>query len=561
MAKIVHPRAVATLAATAAASAFVILSSKSHAARAFAPNPLARPSPSSADSRSSTSLSGERNNPLASFLGDAASSLFGGASSLPAAMVDLDNRVAERMSDAGTAQTWDSVRAALESKQTTDDEMNFRKNLAKGYGPASPLHKLRLYDESNKEEDVRVTLYRDSASWCPYCHKVWMTLEEKRIPYRIEKINMRCYGEKPASFNRLQPSGAIPVAIIDGTVFNQSNDIIYALEGMFPEHKLNAADDERNHAQGLLRLERKLFGSWMNWLTGRDFSGRQRNDFTSVLQEVEDALSSSKGGDFFLGDRVTLVDIMFAPFFERACASLLFFKGFQIRVAPGEKTDFPAVNRWFDAMETLESYRLTKSDYYTHCWDLPPQLGGCTFEDVSKPYESAINGLRNLDGNGGSWELPLQPHNGGIEPDWEWCNGDEAKREAVERVSANFENIVKFAARGAGKKGFPPYGAPLADPNAVPDESIEKSVDASLRIVCAALLEGVDDAKCDGAMKDVAELLAQQGDGVATESAVASLAYLRDRVGVPRDMRLPAARELRAHLNWAIGKILEAQKS
>lgn len=37
-------------------------------------------------------------------------------------------------------------------------------------------------------------LYRDHAAWCPYCQKVWLQLEEKRIPYVIEKINMRCYG-------------------------------------------------------------------------------------------------------------------------------------------------------------------------------------------------------------------------------------------------------------------------------------------------------------------------------------------------------------------------------
>lgn len=30
--------------------------------------------------------------------------------------------------------------------------------------------------------------------------KVWLQLEEKQIPYTIEKINMRCYGDKPREY-------------------------------------------------------------------------------------------------------------------------------------------------------------------------------------------------------------------------------------------------------------------------------------------------------------------------------------------------------------------------
>jgi len=43
-----------------------------------------------------------------------------------------------------------------------------------------------------------------------------------------------------------------------------------------------------------------------------------------------------------------------------------------------------------------------------------------------------------------------------------------------------------------------------------------------------------------------------RGDVFAAAPAAKSLAYLRDRVGVPRDMSYPAARQFRAYLNWAI---------
>lgn len=199
-------------------------------------------------------------------------------------------------------------------------------------------------------------------------------------------------------------------------------------------------------------------------------------------------------------------------------------------------------------METLPSYQLTKSDYYTHCWDLPPQLGGCVAEPGSEPYQDVINGRTP-----GSWSLPLTPHNGGFEPDWDWA-GDEstARREAVERVSANHEAIVAFACRGAGKEGFPQYGAPLSDPNAVSNDAVQPLVDAVLRVVCSKLLDE-DNGDCDESMDAIQSVWMKEGGDEVIDLVIKSLEYMRDRVGVPRDMRYPAARQLRAHVNWAIG--------
>lgn len=551
------PLAVAALASSAALS-FLLLSPATPAS-AFtsctaAPSSRVGPAASrlivsrSTSSTTTTALAAQgKYNPLSMF-GDMASSLIpGGGGQAPNAQ--LDQTISSLITP-----SWDDIRTKLESKQT-DEEKQFRTNIVKGFGKASPLNLVRLYDESNTESDIRVTFYRDHASWCPYCHKVWMCLEEKRIPYRVEKINMRCYGDKPPSFTRLQPSGAIPVAKIDGVVYNQSNDIIFALEQIFTDKKsLSPRDEkERARAQRLLRLERTLFSAWMGWLT----AGYGRDGFIQVLNEVESELRASKSGDFFMGKDVSLVDFMFAPFLERMAASLVFFKGYQFRVADGAATDFPAINKWFNAMETLESYQLTKSDYYTHCWDLPPQLGGCSYEKDGEPYEKAINGERTMDGTRKSWELPLEKDCGGIEPDWKWCGDEDAAlREAVERLSFNHANIAAFAARGAGRKGMPGYSAPLSDPNATPNEAVLASVDSVLRLVSLAMLDGTE--SCDNDMVTLANTLVKEGGAEFANDTVNSLAYLRDRVGVPRDMRLPAARRLRAHINWAIDKIVEA---
>ena len=70
-----------------------------------------------------------------------------------------------------------------------------------------------------------------------------------------------------------------------------------------------------------------------------------------------------------------------------------------------------------------------------------------------------------------------------------------------------------------------------------------------------------DDARLDAFLRaealDVAAAALPASSRVdAARSVSASLRYLRDRVGVPRDMSLPAARQFRAHLNWVADAVL-----
>ena len=103
---------------------------------------------------------------------------------------------------------------------------------AEGKGSPHRASLKRIFDE---QKPTRVTFYRDSAAWCPYCQKLWMLLEEKQINYDVQLINMRSYGEKPQSFTQKVPGGFLPALELDGQMWTESLDIMAMLDDTFPD--------------------------------------------------------------------------------------------------------------------------------------------------------------------------------------------------------------------------------------------------------------------------------------------------------------------------------------
>lgn len=440
--------------------------------------------------------------------------------------------------------SWDSLNEKIletETGKTIRAEEDLRAN---GGGKPHPDAKIRLFGTKNSEP--RVTFYRDTAAWCPYCQKVWILLEEKRIPYIIEKINMRSYGDKPESFLKIVPSGLLPAIKLDGRLQTESLDIMLNLDRTFsgPNHPSMWPSDtspELSRAQSLMRLERDLFSRWCN-LVFRPAGESAIKRFEQGLDEVDKQLQITPGPWFLT--TLSIVDLTFVTHIERMCASVAYWSGFKIR---GDGR-WPAIERWLTAFEDLpsSSYMATKSDYYTHVQDIPPQYGPGYSLPGSEHYAEQITGTDNPS----SWRLPLPPLSPtmDVEPINDSINpGDDVARQtAAYRLINNHEAVVKFALRGAGTPGRKRFQAPLADPFATPALEYLEEMDEALRYVAWALIDGYT---CVG-------IPALNGDGQAEpaikESMVKSLCYLRDRVGVPRDMPYVAARQLRAHLNWIV---------
>lgn len=346
-------------------------------------------------------------------------------------------------------------------------------------GSTNAQSRLRLFGQN--EADVRVTLYRDHHAWCPYCQKVWLWLEEKQIPYRIEKVTMFCYGEKEQWYKRKVPSGMLPAIELDGHLMTESDDILIALEKVFGPLSLGMKD---RAVMPLRQLERRLFRAWCTWLcyrSGARDEQRNHQQFIKIVTLVEDALGKTPG-PYFL-DEFGTADVIFTPYVERMNASLYYYKGYSLR------EENVRLSAWFDAMESRSTYRGTQSDFHTHVHDLPPQMGGCW--ENGEP-QMLLNKARV---NHGPWA--------GL-PDVTYPEPETSRGEALARVLKHRANLIRV--------------------NPAKDSLFEEA----LRCALTYMMKGEACTPPTG-----------------SDSA---LRYLRDRICVPRDMSIYAAKCLRASL-------------
>ncbi|MFN6070365.1 MAG: glutathione S-transferase family protein, partial [Pseudanabaena sp.] len=239
------------------------------------------------------------------------------------------------------------------------------------------------------------------------------------------------------------------------------------------------------HVIQIRRLERILFRAWCEWLCRPMISPRQEQLNREQFIEVIQKVEEVLGSTS-------------SPYFldDFGTADVIFTPYVERMNASlyyykgySLREENPRMAAWFDAMESRATYRGTQSDFHTHAHDLPPQMGGCW--ENGEP-QMLINKARV---DHGSWF--------GL-PDVNYPEPENSREEAIHRVIKHRHNIIRVN--------------PMDD----------RLLDEALRCALTNMIKGTD-------------CIPPSGSDVA-------LRYLRDRISVPRDMSIYAAKRLREAL-------------
>ena len=194
-----------------------------------------------------------------------------------------------------------------------------------------------------------------SSARCPYAQRTRMLMIEKEIPFELTEVDLR---NKPDWFLAVSPYGKVPVIVDDGqtiyesAIINEYLDEKYKSIPMMPEEPVERAKARiwmDYCTNKYLTLSRKLLVDHGN----EELQTENKKKMEESLIYIEkECFEKNANGPFWLGNNISLVDLHYAPFFER-------FGAFKELFGVEWPEECIKISDWWSAVQKRDSYKIT----------------------------------------------------------------------------------------------------------------------------------------------------------------------------------------------------------
>lgn len=191
--------------------------------------------------------------------------------------------------------------------------------------------------------------------FCPFVQRVWIALEAKGMGYQYIEVDPY---KKPESLMEINPRGLVPALRHDDWATHESTVIMEYLEDLNVGEPLLPLEDPKARAHCRLwtdHINKNIVPAFYQYLQEQNTTkqAEHASKLKSEISKLVDAADSE--GPFFLGNKLSFVDVQLAPWLLRMRKVLKPYRGWP---DPEEGSRWA---KWVNAVENDVDVKATTS--------------------------------------------------------------------------------------------------------------------------------------------------------------------------------------------------------
>ncbi|GAB7338801.1 hypothetical protein MBLNU457_5501t2 [Dothideomycetes sp. NU457] len=221
----------------------------------------------------------------------------------------------------------------------------------KTYNKKATGEALKTAEAHSAEKDLKIY----GSCFCPFVHRVWISLEHKKLDYEYVEVDVY---RKPKLLLDINPRGLVPALRHGDWGCYESTVLMEYLEDLSKGPDLLPRDPkDRAHSRLWAdHINRHIVPNFYRYLQAQEQKDvvEHGKELQTQIGKLVDAADGT--GPFFLGKDLGFVDVQIAPWVVRLKRVLGPYRGWP------EPEEGSRWKKWVDAIEADEAVKATTSD-------------------------------------------------------------------------------------------------------------------------------------------------------------------------------------------------------